>query len=109
MADLCNAIAHIRREDSVSLGFNLSLLNEYTNCLVECFVVAQENADVACQNWCVVLLADLLPQSDALITALEEEIGLDSDVAHKSINREYQQALKALFVVSPNRPGEERF
>ncbi len=63
-SDLCAAIARTRREDSISIASDSLLRTEYSAALVDCFMCAQDSNDVSCQNWCVVLLADLLPEHD---------------------------------------------
>lgn len=67
VGELCSAIAHTRREDALWLASDAAFRSEFSAALVDCFVYAQDANDLACQNWCVVLLADLLPQQDPLL------------------------------------------
>jgi hypothetical protein len=66
LSALVAAIAKTRKEESCSIAIDSVLRLEYFAALADCFLMAQDENDVSCLNWCVVLLADMLPEHDPL-------------------------------------------
>ncbi len=94
-------VARLRREESDRLARDPVFLSAYVATAVECF--AASGGDVATQNWCVVMLAELLPRHDP-VAAVLEELGVERSALHAHSAFEHTVALAAVARVVSDRP-----
>ncbi len=94
-------VARVRREEADRLARDPALLSAYVTTAVECFSASLN--DVATQNWCVVMLAELLPRHDP-VAAVLEELGVERETLQSHSNYEHTAALAAVARVVSGRP-----
>ena len=96
--DSVDLLSFIRKEHPEEL-FRPDVLKAYLTCLIDLF---SENQDNEIGNWCIFMIAGLLPQQDDdmsktnTMDVLEKDFGLDPTSMNEAIVKEYKIALESV-------------